>query len=328
MRFVFGCRRPLVAFIGATTSAALLCVAIQPARAEVQKARKPLQRDQVIELLESGVTPLRVGELARDYGVAFEITDQVESQLRYAGATDDLLRTLRQLAPRPPAAPAGATGAAVLLIQATPGGAQTYIDDEPVGTTSAEGRLKLSRLAPGPHRVRLSLRGYRDYEQNVELVTGQTITVSASLESSAGASSSPNPLAAPVGTASQPPPDTGSLGGSPNPLAGAQPAVANVARFSVAHDHGSGGADYCLGELLIGNGRIAFRSANGVHSFDFPISDLKGAKRNAVYLALLGGFHIRFKKQGNYNFVSLNAAGQPQPPDELLMAIAHAGDSE
>lgn len=327
MRALFVCRRPraLIATIGATALAVVLCTAIQPARAEAQKERKALQRNQVIELLESGVAPLRVGDLARDYGVAFEMTQEVESQLIDAGATEDLLKTLRELAPRPPASPAGA---AVLLIEATPGGAQAYIDDEPVGTTSSQGRLKLSRLSPGAHRVRLSLRGYHDYEQSVELVTGKTVTVAANLQSSTGASSSSNPLAAPVGTVSQPPPDMRSLGGNSNPLAGPQPAVANVARFSVAHDHGSGGADYCLGELLVGNGRIAFRSANGVHSFDFPISALKGAKRNAVYLALLGGFHIRFKEQGNYNFVSLNAAGQPQPPDELLMAIAHAEDSE
>jgi hypothetical protein len=98
--------------------------------------------------------------------------------------------------------------------------------------------------------------------------------------------------------------------------------------FPVAHDHGSGGTDYCVGEILIGNGRIAFRGANNAHSFDYPLSELKDAKRNAVYLAHLGGFHIRFKKKGNYNFVSLNAAGQPQSPEELIMAIAHAVGAE
>lgn len=36
----------------------------------------------------------------------------------------------------------------------------------------------------------------------------------------------------------------------------------------------------------------------------------------------LGGFHIRLQQGSNYNFVVLNAAGQFQPPDPLLAAIA------
>jgi hypothetical protein len=428
MRFTSRLGRPYLAVFLATAWALLLCAVTWPGRADAQKPRKALERDQVIELLESGVTPTRVAELARDYGIAFEITEEVETQLRDAGATDELLATLRELASHPAAPPAPDTGAAVLLIEATPGGAEAYIDDEPVGTTSSEGRLKLSKLSPGAHRVRISLRGFRDYEQSVQLVPGQTVTVAASLQSSAGASSSPNPLAGSPGTASPPAPEMASLGaavaarnpsgapglyiqqvvpggpadkaglrpgytiltvggrrvtefdqlqrvlashqpgdvvditysdgqaargstrvqlvsrstlsfppqspaqpasgGGVNPLAGAATAIANVARFSVAHDHGGGGANYCLGELLIGNGRIAFRSANGAHSFDFPLSELRDAKKNAVYLAMLGGFHIRFKKEGNFNFVALNAAGQPQAPDDLLMAITHAAGGQ
>ncbi len=425
MRFTYRWGLSYAATFLATASALILSAVICPGRAEAQKPRKALQRDQVIELLESGVAPPRVADLAREYRVAFEMTAQVESQLRDAGATDVLLATLRQWAPRAAVPPAASRGAAVLVIEATPGGAQAYIDDEPVGTTSSQGRLKLSNLAPGAHRVRLSLRGFRDHEQSVQLATGQTVTVAASLESSAGVTSSSNPLATSAGAASQPDSDMATLGaavaaqnpsGAPglyiqqvvsggpadkaglrpgytilsiggrtvtgfeqlrevlaahrpedvvditysdgqavratkaqlvsrsslpfpplspgqratsgrmNPLAGA--AAADVAHFPVAHDHGGGGANYCVGELPIGNGRIAFRSANGVHSFDFPLSELKDAKENAVYLALLGGLHIRFKKEVNFNFVSLNAAGQPQPPDDLIMAIAQAEGGE
>ncbi|MBI1983753.1 MAG: PEGA domain-containing protein [Acidobacteria bacterium] len=303
-------------------AASVFCCLLIPATVEAQKPRKALQKDQVIELLESGVAPPRVAELARDYGVAFEITAEVENQLVEAGATDDLLKILRQLAPRPPATPVSAAGAALLLIEATPGGAQAYIDDEPVGTTSSEGRLKLSRLAPGRHRVRLSFPGRRDYEQDVELVAGRMMTVTASLESQL-TDSGVNPLAAPTAVTSPP-----ASNATANPLAGAQPAMGSVGRYSVAHDHGAGGSDYCVGELQVGSGRIAFRGANGVHFFDHPLSELKEAKKNAVYLLVLGGFHIRFKKKGNYNFVSLNAAGQPQPPDELIMAIDRAVGGE
>jgi hypothetical protein len=100
MHFTSRLGRPYLATFLATAWALLLCAVIWPGRADAQKPRKALERDQVIELLESGVAPTRVAELARDYGIAFEITEQVETQLRDAGATDELLATLRELAPR------------------------------------------------------------------------------------------------------------------------------------------------------------------------------------------------------------------------------------
>jgi hypothetical protein len=76
--------------------------------------------------------------------------------------------------------------------------------------------------------------------------------------------------------------------------------------------------------MTIGGGMIRFRSTNGIHSFDFPLSAVREARRNAVYLAVYGAFHIRLKTGGNYNFVSLNSAWQIQPPDMLLLAIDQA----
>lgn len=165
-----------------------------PCPGQAQKAKKPLTTNEVIELLESGVAPERVGELARQYGIAFELTPETESQLRDGGATDELLATFRELAPkaktqppRPTAPPPAAQpiGPPVLMIEVTPGGAQAYVDDEPVGTTSSAGRLKLSNLGPGEHRVRISLAGYRDHEQTIQLAADQTANVTATLASAA-----------------------------------------------------------------------------------------------------------------------------------------------
>jgi hypothetical protein len=94
--------------------------------------------------------------------------------------------------------------------------------------------------------------------------------------------------------------------------------------FNVSHDHGAGGTNYCVGVLTIGAGMIRFRSINGIHSFNFPLSAIRQARRNAVYLAALGAFHIRLRTGGNYNFVLLNAEGQRQPPDAVLLAIEQA----
>jgi hypothetical protein len=94
--------------------------------------------------------------------------------------------------------------------------------------------------------------------------------------------------------------------------------------FSVAHDHGSGGNDYCSGVMSIGNGMIYYKSTNGRHVFEIPLNSIKEARRNAVYLSALGAFHIRLAKGTNYNFVAVNQYGQYQPPDPILKAIEQA----
>lgn len=316
------------------------------------------------------------------------------------------------------------SGPPVLLIEAMPGGAQVYIDDEPVGTTSSSGRLKLSQLSPGEHSVRLSSSGHRDYETRVRLAAGETTPLAATLEA-AGTSGAANPLVAGVSEAAPPGPATPSVAGgtatlgallarqappgrrgvyitdvapggpaekaglragysiltiedrainSPQdalqavtqfqpgttvritysdgqdvqttraqlvarssvppptapsaPLPSGNPPVGAVAAtqasFTAAHDHGSAGSNYCVGVMTIGGGMIQYRSTNGLHSFDFPLSAVREARRNAVYLAALGAFHIRLKKGGNFNFVLLNGAGQYQPPDAVLRAIDQA----
>ena len=385
-------------------------------------------KDEIIGLLESGVDSSKVGEAAKEYGIAFDRTPEATKEILDAGASDDLIKTLRSLAVRrrpaattPPSRPSAPAPAAppVLMVEVTPGGAQVYVDDEPIGTTSQAGRLKLSQLSPGAHQVRVSLAGCKDFEQGVNLVAGQTTQVSGALE----VLSAP-PVVSPPASAAPPQPSTasssepGALGvqvamqtpagergahinavapGSPaeraglragqsivslngqavtspqellqsivqyragqvvqigyldggtlrtttarlarraesaasnppaastgtNPLA-AVPRPPTFQTYTIAHDHGSGGQDYCVGVLTIAGNMIQYRAANGVHSFEFAVTDIKEAKRNAVYLAALGGFHVRLKQGTNYNLVVLNNAGQRQPPDHLLGVLNQA----
>jgi hypothetical protein len=163
----------------AIVAALILCATILTSAGYAQTARKPLSKSEIIELLQNEVPPGRVEELARKYGISFEVSPEAEKQLREAGATEALLNALRELAPRPsPPTPA----LAVLSIKATPGGAQVYVDDEAAGTTSAEGRLRISRLAVGEHRLRLSREGYQDFEQKVTLAAGEAVRIIAKLE--------------------------------------------------------------------------------------------------------------------------------------------------
>jgi hypothetical protein len=140
--------------------------------AGAQSSAKPFSKDDVVQLLKGSVSAKRVGELAQTRGIEFQITPEVETELRQLGATDELLSTLHRLAPR----------TATLVIESSPGSAHVYVDDEPVGTTSSEGRLKLSTLGPGQHRVRLSLDGYRDDSQDVALAAGAVLELKVTLE--------------------------------------------------------------------------------------------------------------------------------------------------
>jgi hypothetical protein len=175
---------------------------------KAQKSTKPLTKEDVLELLTGDVPPERVAAIVRERGVSFKLTREVEGQIQQAGGNDELLKAIREFGPKPPAAPASKTkpvtteppaAPPLLMIEATPGGASVYVDDEPVGTTSSEGRLKLSTLSPGAHQVRLASQGFQDHEETVQLTPGETTRVATNLVAAATAPvQAPAQPAAPV----------------------------------------------------------------------------------------------------------------------------------
>lgn len=298
------------------------------------RAKKPLSKDDVVGLLEGQVEPARVADVARSEGITFELNSATEKELREAGADDNLISVLRSLAPKPkeepvvPSNPPPSSAPPILLIEATPGGAQVYIDDEPKATTSPAGRLRFSQLAPGEHVVRLSFPGYSDYEQKVELKAGQTSTVYATLAAVKSASTT-----ASTPSAAQPSDGTASVSKKGLRRNQQTPAVNNpsVASFLVAHDHGfPAGQNLCVGWMTVGGGKIQFQGMNAItngqaggptHSLDISGDEIREAKRNGVYLAQMGGFHIKLKKGTNINLFVVDAQGRYQPPDAILTAI-------
>ena len=70
---------------------------------------------------------------------------------------------------------------ATLAITSDPGDVQVFVNDAQRGITSSEGKAVL-QLPAGAYKVRLSLPGYKDWKQQVSLVTGKTQNVSAKLE--------------------------------------------------------------------------------------------------------------------------------------------------
>jgi hypothetical protein len=157
-------------------------------RAAGRPAAKPLTKADVIDLLKGDVPPQRVGDLARERGIDFQVTSEVEGELRRAGATDDLLETFRSLTPKPHG----------VQISVTPGDAEVYVDDERQGKTSPEGRLRITTLAPGQHRIRIALDGYRDYESTIQIKSGEMASVAAQMQRSGSGTSSNNEPVSPT----------------------------------------------------------------------------------------------------------------------------------
>ncbi len=76
--------------------------------ASSEKSPKPLSKEDVIRLLKGDVSPRRVADLARERKIDFQVTPEVEKELRQAGADDVLLEVLRQVAPKPVTPPGAA----------------------------------------------------------------------------------------------------------------------------------------------------------------------------------------------------------------------------
>jgi len=69
-----------------------------------------------------------------------------------------------------------------IVIQGTPPGTQIFLDDHWVASTNPAGQGGVSTLAAGQHHLRLSVNGYRDYDQEVDVQTGKTSTINAKLD--------------------------------------------------------------------------------------------------------------------------------------------------
>lgn len=182
-----------------------------------------------------------------------------------------------------------------------------------MGRTSAEGRLRISQVAPGEHRIRLSLGGYRDHDQRFRLEAGETVRMLVTLEA-----------VKPAASVAEAEPSVPLEAPRPRVSTEAVPSAAKpeVADFQVAHHHL--GSKDCQGLMTISKEIIRYRSQDGTHSYDFPLNIISEARKNAVYLADIGGFRIRLKKGTNFNFIVVNSAGLYQPPDALLHALDQA----
>jgi hypothetical protein len=133
-----------------------------------------------------GTTPFTVALASGAYEITLHkegAADQTFPIRIAAGRPTLEIRTLVATgpAPGPSAAPAPAEIAS-LLVYSDPPGAAVYLDDEPLGVTDpGSGRLVKSGVAPGTHRLRLTLAGHLDLAPSLEVKTSGPTTVRAVL---------------------------------------------------------------------------------------------------------------------------------------------------
>jgi WD40 repeat protein len=80
--------------------------------------------------------------------------------------------------------PGTLAGPPSLVVEKAPPGAQIFVDDRLSASIDPAGQAKISTLAPGRHRLRVSFEGYQDYNQDIDLSAGQAATLTARLERS------------------------------------------------------------------------------------------------------------------------------------------------
>jgi PEGA domain-containing protein len=242
----------------------IFCVASLLAPARAQQVTERLSKAQILDLLKKGVPSSQIEAMVHKLKVSFCITSETEVELRKAGAKDRLVQAIwKSGPPQPPPLPRPPPPV-IIIIETNPGGVAVYIDGKEVGTTDSKGRLERPQFETGEHKIRLIAEGYRDYEQTVDLVPGQTYRITRRLELLTAAL---RPLSA-------------------GPI---------EASFSVSHQHTMG---FCSGVLKIGGGRIQYAPAKGSDSFDFPVSDIKQWGN-----AMGGGFFLKFNNGKRYFFL-------------------------
>jgi hypothetical protein len=142
---------------------------------------KPLSTKDVLDLLKGSVSSTEIARVVEGNGISFRMSDDLESQFRQAGATDELIEALKK-ASKPEETPPPAPATGTLKVQSQPGEAQVYVNDEPKGMTSPAGELRLSGMAPGTYRLRVTLAGYKTWENSVTVTAGETVTPFVTLE--------------------------------------------------------------------------------------------------------------------------------------------------
>ncbi len=153
-------------------SVLLLCSLIVPHSLLAQGSNE-LTKENILTLIKAEVASRRIEALVEERGISFDLTPEIEQELRRAGASSELIEVVRAHS-KPPAP-------SELVVQSKPGGADVFVDGQFQAKTSSGGWAKISSLKPGRHALRISAAGFDDFIQTIDLKSGESSTVNASL---------------------------------------------------------------------------------------------------------------------------------------------------
>jgi PEGA domain len=150
----------------------------------IQAKSNPGGADVYIDGLYSGATSATVGNLAvgphfvelrrAGYNPWIDTVQVLSGQVVTIDATLEVASSVE-------------TGS--ISVSSTPSGASVYLDGGYQGTTQPGNPLDLPGIPPGQHTVRLTLAGYQDYTQNVQVQSGGIAIVEATMTPSSSPSS-------------------------------------------------------------------------------------------------------------------------------------------
>ncbi len=133
----------------------------------------------VVTNVTAGSHRLRVS-LAGKKDYLQEVTAVAGRTVKVAATLADIEQPFPAAQVETPQKPAEKKQPTQVVVQTLPQ-AEVYLDDAFSGRASSEGRVVVTNVTAGSHRLRVSLVGKKDYLEEVTAVTGQTVKVAATL---------------------------------------------------------------------------------------------------------------------------------------------------
>lgn len=246
--------------------------------------RPPLNNDEVLTLLQSGVPSERVEKLVADRGVNFTLNTQISQTLRTAGAMPSLIASIAEhLSGQQQAANA------------------TQLQTNQPSSSGSDQAAEKARISA--RYDELIDKATDDFDQNNTSAAARDAKSAIDLDPTKAAGYTMLAHAHLVS----------------HEYSAAERTMRKAierggfAVFRVYHaDSGSEFQGYCIGSLFIGRDMVKFRSNNGAHTFEARLSDVTEVKTNGYVGESYAAFHIKVKdksgKTRNYNFAPFGAS--------------------
>ena len=152
-----------------------LCMALIAQPLIAQQPEKPLNKQQILELLAGGVTSLRATELVKQRGVDFLADDDYLQAVRKAGGSKSLIAAVQE---------ASSAATSELIVDTSPG-ADIQLDGAHQGRADAQGQLTLMAKL-GPHNLEVFLAGKKNFTVSVTMAGGEPTRIVAQLMDAPG----------------------------------------------------------------------------------------------------------------------------------------------